>query len=161
MTVRDTSLEAFENNRQRLEHDEQIVYEAIDDLGPCCDKRILEYLLQAESLKPRDRRKCWEINQVTGRRNSLFNKNYIWDMGKFSGCWYGRKKTYHFWKIPGDARDVPAGWVKVEAQQEYSPRPVMSSQRAMQVSEAASILARCRKSPVRRRGRNSNQLTFI
>jgi hypothetical protein len=120
MTVRDTSLMAFEELLKRLEPAEQAVFEILEEIGPACDRRILEALNQKEekSLKPKHLRRYWEINQVCGRRNGLVNLGVIRDMGIYVGIWYGKKKKYHFWKVAGDIRQ-PAGWEKYEKKIKY------------------------------------------
>lgn len=109
MTVKDTSREAFERVRQVCGPDEQAVFEILSEIGPAHDRRILEALNQKEAFKPKNTRRIWTINSVTGRRNGLIDKRLVYDIGSWQGIWCGHKKTYHFWRASGDARD-PAGW---------------------------------------------------
>ena len=109
MAVQDTSREAFELVRQACGPDEQTVFEILEEIGPAHDRRILEALNQKESFKPKNARRTWTINSVTGRRNGLVDKRFVFDIGSWRGQWYGAKKTYHFWRAAGDCRQ-PAGW---------------------------------------------------
>ena len=121
MMVRDTSLLALEKIKEKLGHDEQLVFEILLELGPCHDRRILEALNQKESMKPRLQRRSWEINSVTGRRNGLVAMEKVRDLGPYKGVWNGVVKTYHFWKVNSDARAVPPGWTP--APKASRPRP--------------------------------------
>ena len=107
---------AFEEKLKNMEPDEQAVFAVLDEIGPACDRRILEALNQKEArrLGGQHQRRYWEINQVCGRRNGLVNLNVVRDMGIYCGTWYGKKKKYHFWKVAGDLREPPAGWKKYE-----------------------------------------------
>jgi len=122
--VRDTSLRALKENGESLGIDQQLVFEAIIELGPTYDKRILEYLRQREAQKSRCNRrpKLWETSDVTGRRNELTkkcmidNQGLVIDLGAYyGGDWAGNKfkiKKYHFWAARNDPTPVPAGWYK-------------------------------------------------
>ncbi|MGA1979492.1 MAG: hypothetical protein ABSG99_02850 [Sedimentisphaerales bacterium] len=111
--VKDTSLMALEKVNRRLEPDQLAVLELLEEIGPAHDLRLLEALNQKEqkSLKPREFRRAWKINQVTARRNELVKLGLIRDIGMYNGFWEGRAKTYHFWMVQGDYR-CPAGWVR-------------------------------------------------
>lgn len=122
MTIRDTSLIALEQIKDKLNHDEQLVFEILLELGPCHDRRILEALNQKESMKPSRQRRKWEINSVTGRRNGLVVKEAVRDLGPHKGLWDGKVKTYHFWKVRDDDRAVPPGWSPVPKASRPVPR---------------------------------------
>jgi len=122
MTIRDTSLIALEQIKDRLGHDEQLVFEILLELGPCHDRRILEALNQKESTTPRRQRRKWEINSVTGRRNGLVAMGKVRDLGPYKGVWNGKVKTYHFWKVRSDDRAVPPGWSPAPKARRPGPR---------------------------------------
>jgi len=115
MLIRDTSLMALEEVQKRLEPDQWAIYEILAEIGPAHDRRILEALNQKEkaSLKSRQFKRIWEINQVTARRNELVKLQLIRDIGTYSGNWNSEKKTYHFWRVAGD-KGEPAGWIKTD-----------------------------------------------
>jgi len=137
--IRDTSLEAFEQNRDKLGADEQRVFEILLDYGPNHDRRLLEILNQKEMQKPRRSRRKWEINQVTGRRNGLLVKGYIRDLGKFKGSWNGQKRKYHFWSVNGDTRP-PVGWQPVPKAARKTP-PGYLRRSEISPSQAGRVLA--------------------
>ena len=114
MTVRDTSLIAYEKLKETLGPDEQAVFEILLETGPAHDRRILEALNQKEqaALKPAKLKRKWDINSVTGRRNGLVGKGAVIDLGTHAGTWCGKVKTYHLWRAIGDDR-LPVGWVMV------------------------------------------------
>ncbi len=117
--VKDTSLLALEKVNKRLEPDQQAVLEILEEIGPAHDLRILEALNQKEqrSLKPRDLKRHWKINQVTARRHELVNiHRIVKDIGVYRGTWEDEKKTYHFWAVQGDYRQ-PAGWERLPDKQ--------------------------------------------
>jgi len=114
---------AYEKIKEKLCGTTQQVFCAILDLGPTHNNRILEYLHQQESLKPRACRRLWQINQVCGRVNDLVNKHAaVIDLGPHRGFWYGDEKTYHLWRVRGDNRE-PAGWMKIERALPKPKRP--------------------------------------
>lgn len=78
--VRSTSLEVYRG--VKLNRNQKLVYEAIEDLFPCSDKDISKYL-------------GWPINSVTGRRNELVKKEKIVEAYVAKDL-TGRKVT--FWK---------------------------------------------------------------
>jgi len=113
MAVRDTSREALEKIRLELPRITRQVFEAILNLGPTHNNRVLEYLNQKEqaTLKPRYLKRKWQINQVCGRVNELVHTHRIVeDLGPHKGTWHGEKKTYHLWRVIGDERK-PIGWI--------------------------------------------------
>lgn len=114
MPIRETSLMALEQIQKRLEPDQWAVFSILAEIGPTHDRRILEALNQREqkTLKPKRFKRIWEINQVTARRNELVKMVLIRDIGAFSGHWHGDKKTYHFWAIQGDEREL-VGWERL------------------------------------------------
>jgi len=133
MPVQDTSLEALKNYAEGLGHDEQLVFEAICELGPTHDRRILEYLNQKERFKPKRQRRKWEINSVTGRRNALVNKYaVIEDLGPYKGSWCGKPKTYHFWRAIGDERE-PVGWTATENLEDGTPYEITNVSHGVKV----------------------------
>lgn len=143
MTVRDTSFTAFEQIKENLSPDQQAVYEIILDEGPIHDRRILEALNQKEAatLKPAKDKRKWEINTIPARRGELLGYGVIVDCGAFTGFWYGKKKTYHFWRVRGDERKAPVGWVKVEDESLKSLKSEKGGKSyAMSLSEAARIM---------------------
>lgn len=138
--IRDTSLEALEQNKVQLGADEQRVFEVLLAYGPNHDRRILEILNQKEAQKPRKSRRKWEINQVTGRRNALATvKNVARDLGKFAGLWHGKKKKYHFWAVNGDTR-LPVGWQLVPKAARKTP-PGYLRRPEISPSQAGRVLA--------------------
>jgi len=114
MTIKDSSLLAFEEAKKNLEPDQRAVLEIIEELGPVCDKRILEALQQKELKKPKkDRRKRkWSINKVTPRRGELVEMKFVRDLGMYRGRFKDEKTTCHLWRARGDERE-PAGWEKM------------------------------------------------
>lgn len=119
MPVRETSKIALEKLKDKPIT--QKVFEAILDLGPTHNNRILEYLNQKESFKPRRVRRYWQINQVCDRVNDLVNIfTVVKDMGPHKGNWHGQPKTYHLWAVIGEDRK-PAGWRPVP--KEGLPKP--------------------------------------
>jgi len=125
MAVRDTSRESLEKLQQKLPRITQRVFEALLDIGPTHNNRILEYLNQKEqaTLKPRYLKRKWQINQVCGRVNELVHTHCIVeDLGAHKGNWHGEKKTYHLWRVIGDERR-PIGWIPVP---EKTAAPVKS-----------------------------------
>jgi hypothetical protein len=113
MAVQDTSKKALDNTQKSLGNKQQIIFEALLEIGPSHNNRILEYLNQKESLKPRGQRKFWQINQVCGRINELINeKQIVRDLGPHRGFWHGQSKTYHIWAVIGENQN-PFGWVPV------------------------------------------------
>jgi len=124
MAVRDTSLIALERIKDRLEPNQQAVYEILLELGPTHDRRILEALNQKEqvTLKPKAKKRTWEINSVTARRNDLLNMGLIIDLGSHKGTWRGDNKTYHIWRITGDDRQ-PIGWKPMKLKVKKAPSP--------------------------------------
>jgi hypothetical protein len=122
--VRDTSLRALEESKVILGADQQEVFEALIELGPTYDNRILEYLRQKESIKSRDKRRpnLWEKSDITGRRNQLMrkcqigNQGIVVDLGSYFCKTIIRNKLkikkYRLWAIRYEQRPVPAGWYK-------------------------------------------------
>ncbi|MHC4397775.1 MAG: hypothetical protein ACYS1A_19190 [Planctomycetota bacterium] len=124
MPVLDTSKEALEKIRSKLPRITQQVFEAILDIGPTHNNRILEYLNQKEmaTLRPGRQKRKWQINQITGRVNDLVHKHCIVeDLGPHKGTWYREDKTYHLWRAVGDQRQ-PKGWMPVpEGEKKRTP----------------------------------------
>jgi hypothetical protein len=155
-------MEAYEKNRDRFKGTLRAVFEAIIELGPTHNSRILEYLNQKESQKPRHYRRLWQINQVTGRVNDLVNIHcVVVDMGRYLGKWYGKNKTYHLWRAVGDDRQ-PVGWIKLPYEKtrkqavvydrlqrrRQAERPVLQK---MSVSQAGRTLVEFKKIKNQRR----------
>ena len=114
MTAQDTSKISLERLRDDLPRITQKIFDAMLDIGPTHNNRILEWLNQKESLKPRTQRRFWQINQVCGRVNDLVHiYSIVRDLGPHRGKWYGKSKIYHIWKIIGDERE-PFGWEPVK-----------------------------------------------
>lgn len=65
---KDTKSESF----KKLNNNELVVLAVIRQIGPCTDHQIAEYLK-------------WDINQVTGRRNSLVENQRIERYGTTTG----------------------------------------------------------------------------
>jgi hypothetical protein len=108
MPVRETSKLALEKLKEAPTT--QKIFEAILEIGPTHNNRILEFLIQKESFKPRPQRRKWEINQVCGRVHDLIHMySLVRDLGPHRGRWHGSPKTYHLWIVIGDDRK-PAGW---------------------------------------------------
>ena len=119
MSVQETSKIAFEKLKDSPTT--QKIFEAILDLGPTHNNRILEYLNQKESYKPRLQRRKWQINQITGRVHDLIHlHSLVRDLGPHKGRWHSQPKTYHLWLVAGDERK-PAGWRPVP--KEELPKP--------------------------------------
>ena len=127
MTVKDASLIAFGQIKDRLTRDEQAVFEILLEIGPACDLRILEALNQKEAatLKPKKDKRIWTINSVTGRRNSLVVMGSVFDLGLHQGQYQGKNKSYHIWRTIGDTR-APIGWRKVQKKPKGIKPPVRS-----------------------------------
>ena len=174
MAVRETSLMALEQVQKRLEPDQWAVFEILTEIGPAHDRRILEALNQREqkTLKPKRFKRRWEINQVTPRRNELVKMRLIRDIGTFSGYWRSDKKTYHFWAVQGDEREL-VGWERLpdkphtiapdrcthcsykrQAIKQKAEQPALAR---LAVSEAGSILARSRQ---RRKNQTKGQMAL-
>lgn len=140
MAVQDTSRKALEKIRSELPRITQQVFEAILDLGPTHNNRILEYLNQKEMMtrKPRSQKRKWQINQVCGRVNDLV-KIYciVEDLGPHKGTWYREKKTYHLWRAIGDERK-PVGWTPA-AEKPARPAKTITERKAhlQQIKEKA------------------------
>lgn len=119
MSVQETSKIAFEKLKDSPTT--QKIFEVILDIGPTHNNRILEYLIQKEKLKPRQQRRKWEINQITGRVHDLIHvHSLVRDLGPHKGSWHRQPKTYHLWIVAGDVR-TPAGWRP--APKEDLPKP--------------------------------------
>ena len=135
MAVRDTSLIALERIKDKLEPDEQAVFEILLELGPTHDRRILEALNQKEkaTLKPKKQKRRWEINSVTGRRNALLGMGAIDDLGPHRGTWHGAPKTYHIWRLRGDLREL-IGWkpVKIKVERVSNPQEIQQRKEHVQ-----------------------------
>jgi hypothetical protein len=95
-----------------LGSDESRVLAVLEEIGPACDRRILEALNQKEAaaMKPRSERRHWTINAVTGRRNGLVEKELIDDLGTFKKEGH---RAVHLWRAKGDSRE-PVGWKRIE-----------------------------------------------
>lgn len=175
MVIRETSLMALEQVQKRLEPDQWAVFEILAEIGPAHDRRILEALNQREqkTLKPKRFKRKWEINQVTARRNELVKMGLIRDIGAFSGYWHSDKKTYHFWAVQGDEREL-VGWERLpdkphnigpdrcthcpykrQAIRQKAGQPVLAR---LAASEAGSILARYRQ---RRKNQTKGQMALV
>jgi len=114
MAIRDSSLLAFEKAKKILEPDQRAVMEIIEELGPVCDKRILEALQQKESKKPKElrRKRKWSINKVTPRRGEMVEFGFVRDLGMHRGRFKDEKTTCHLWRARDDKRE-PVGWEKM------------------------------------------------
>jgi len=140
MTVRDSSLLAFEEAKKSLEPDQRAVLEIIEELGPVCGKRILEALQQKELKKPEEirRKRKWSINKVTPRRGELVEFDFVRDLGMHRGYFGDEKTTCHIWRARGDERE-PAGWEKVPDESKLIDRGPQAfaerRQKAQQVKE--------------------------
>jgi len=105
MSVKDTSIIALEELRKTsMGKDQQAVFEALLEIGPTHDQKIMEYLNQQEQTKRREERRLWTINNITGRRNQLIDKGIVHGMGPYRVQWYGKEKTYHIWSLRYDSR---------------------------------------------------------
>lgn len=82
--MRDTSLEAYEQLKtdKQLQPREKQVIEAITELNGATDLQIAIYL-------------GWQINQVTGRRNSLEKKGLVDTKRKIKQ----NGRMVYFWRI--------------------------------------------------------------
>jgi len=78
---KDTKSLSYE--KLKLNNNELIILAIVRKIGPCTDQEI------AEELR-------WEINQVTGRRNSLVGNNRVERCGTVSGP-KGRKRA--LWRV--------------------------------------------------------------
>ncbi len=79
MTVRDTSLEAYEDIQEELGDRQKLVLKAIMEIGrPVSDKYIAEYLSKS-------------INSITGRRNELVEQDLVYEVRKGESEITGRK----------------------------------------------------------------------
>ena len=171
MSVTQTSREAFEKLGSKLIGHQSAVFEALADIGPAHNARILEYLNQKAKVNRRE--PTWQINQITGRVRELVDyHNIVEELGTFEGLWHGTKKRYDFRRVRGDMRE-PAGWVKVARKKKPVPLPQASKvssdlrrqieqsyARRYEAGEAGRRLVECRQD--RRHGkRPSNQLTLF
>jgi len=141
--VRDTSLKAYEEAKTNLGEMQQLVFNAIETLGPCHDNRILEYLRQGEKLKPAkwSKRRQWEKSDITGRRNQLIAKGVIRDMSKRFGFWYDEPKWYHFWCLTNKTIE-PVGWYKSLDDMPQATRERWIAAKSKKVSKKPAALAR-------------------
>ena len=122
MPVRETSKIALEKLKESPVT--QKIFKAILEIGPTHNNRILEFLNQKESFKPRGQRRYWQINQVCGRVHDLIHiYSLVRDLGPHRGRWHGQPKTYHLWVVAGDDRE-PVGWNPVP--KEDLPKPTKS-----------------------------------
>lgn len=138
MPVDETSKEAYDKISPYLGVDQQAVYDIIAETGPTHDRRILEAinLKEAVTLKPRELKRTWEINEVSGRRNELHTKGCLWFLGRFRGLWHGKPKLYKFYSVKGDSRSPEDfGWTKyvprekIKQKNGYYPRGSRDTQR--------------------------------
>lgn len=121
MSVQDTSKISFEILKEAPIT--QKIFEAILEIRPTHNNRILEFLNQKEYYKPRPQRRKWEINQVCGRVHDLIHMySLVRDLGPHRGRWHGSPKIYHLWIVAGDERK-PAGWYPVP--REDLPKPAI------------------------------------
>jgi len=119
MPVRETSKIALEKLKEAPTT--QKIFEAILEIGPTHNNRILEFLNQKESFKPRNQRRKWQINEITGRVHDLIHKDcLVRDMGPHRGRWHGKPKLYNF-RIVAEEDRKPAGWRPVP--KEDLPKP--------------------------------------
>jgi len=151
MPVRSTSKDALEIIRPNLPASMQPIYDCLDDLGPCHDNRILEYLQQKQKQKPSKDRKRWRITGVNARRNDLINRGEVLCLGKFEGKWEGQSKKYLFHGLKIDSRPVPPGWVEIPDDDteplkitQPLPAPVARSTPVISPSVAGATLAAAR-----------------
>jgi len=116
--VRETSLSSFAELRRsgRLTRNQSAILTILDEIGPSHDLRVLEALNQQEqvTLKNPKERRVWTINSVTSLRNCLIAKRLIVDCGCFIGSWCGNRRARHLWRLTGDLRPIPAGWIRCE-----------------------------------------------
>jgi len=135
MGVDETSKEAYEKIRPYLGSDQRAVYEIIAETGPVHDRRILEAINQKEAatLKPRELKRTWEINEIAGRRNELKTKGCIWFLGRFRGLWHGKPKLYKFYSVKGDSRSPEDfGWAKYVPREKIKPKPEYRNSKQIQ-----------------------------
>jgi len=143
MTVQESSKMALEEYREILNGDKQAVFEAIVDLGPVHNKKLLEYLNQREMQKPKHLRRKpegWHMNMINGRTNDLIAMKAIVDRGVWKVVWYGREKKYVHWSVWGETRQVPGEFVPPK--EKTMPAPLLTSRtvRDMSASEAGRVL---------------------
>ena len=121
MPVRETSKIALEKLKESpVTHK---IFKAILEIGPTHNNRILEFLNQKESYKPRRQRRKWQINQVCGRVHDLVHiYSLVRDLGTHGGRWHGQAKKDHLWIVAGDERK-PVGWRSVP--KEDLPKPTI------------------------------------
>jgi hypothetical protein len=81
MSVRDTSLEAYQDILPTLSDRQKVVLAIVS--RPMCNYQIAEKL-------------AWPINRVTGRVTELCEKGLLFDDGKRPGPPSGR--NVHYWK---------------------------------------------------------------
>ena len=149
MTVRDTSLSALAEIAEKLGPDESAVLAVLDEIGPASDKRILEALNQKEqvTLKPKRRKRVWQINSVTGRRNALVNKyGVVEDLGAFKK---DGRKAVHIWRSRGDSRRPEQfGFKPARISLTKRPNPAEQREHLQQIKEKAGqpVLHRLRAS---------------
>ena len=131
-------MDAFEQILKNLPRCCRPILEAIWELGPTHNNRILEYLNQKEKFKPRRQRRTWQINQVCSRVNDLVNVySVVADIGRHKGKWYGKNKTYHIWRAVDDKRE-PDGWNRLpdKEQRQRKPPAQILARRADRLADA-------------------------
>ena len=123
MTVAATSLAAFQETREQMGRDEQIIFDLLLEIGPAPDIRILEALRQRESKKRRNDRRKWEISTITGRRDGCRAKGWVSLKGYYrhsSGArrngWAADRtsqRPYMIWAVWNDDREPVGDWVRL------------------------------------------------
>lgn len=129
MTIRDTSLLAYERKRQSLTlgSDWDRVLAILEEMGPMDDVGICNALNRKEqvTLKPKRQKRKWTINLITPRRGELVDMGMVKDLGRFKRP--TRNRPVHIWRARCDSR-IPAGWKRVE-DEEVHRKPVAQIQR--------------------------------
>ena len=70
--MQQTSMDAYQSIKGKLNHNEQIVFDQLQVSGGCTDEKLSDLL-------------GWSINRVTGRRNKLVEKGFVKKVGKKLG----------------------------------------------------------------------------
>lgn len=78
-----TSLPAYKEAQVNINAKQQVILDAVQKLGICCDHQIAEYL-------------DWPINRVTPRRGELLDAKLI--QQAFRGKDFETGRTVNFWK---------------------------------------------------------------
>ena len=70
--MQQTSMDAYQSIRGKLNHNEQIVFDQLQVSGGCTNEKLSDLL-------------GWSINRVTGRTNNLVKKGFVKKVGKEPG----------------------------------------------------------------------------